>query len=129
MIVHRKVGGVSDGYVVKIGNIEIAYNYHLHGSRLPNNDICRPPIDFSQNIYATRPAIGAFKIDGEDWIVCKGGYYSSEPHPFLVSKFAKPKDRLDKEVFMPLFMEAYSKALIVESRRVLDKLNKGELNL
>lgn len=125
MIAQRKVGGVSDGYIIKIGNIEIAYDYYGCSYPVP---VCNPVFDFNSP-RAFAPAIGAFKVDGEDWVVSKGGYYGGEPHSFLVSKFAKPKDRLPKEVFMPLFMEAYSKALIVEADRVLAKLNNGELSL
>lgn len=127
MIAQRKVGGVSDGYIIKIGNIEIAYNYYGKPFQEPNH-ICNPVFDFhSPNAFA--PAIGAFKVDGDDWVVSKSGSNWHEPHPCLVSKFAKPKDRLPKEVFIPLFMEAYSKALIVEADRVLAKLNNGELSL
>lgn len=127
MIAQRKVGGVSDGYIIKIGNIEIAYNYY--GKHFPEpNNICNPVFDFhSPSAYA--PAIGAFKVDGDDWVVSKSGSNWHEPHPCLVSKFAKPKDRLPKEVFMTLFMQAYWDALIVESRRILDKLYKRDFKL
>lgn len=127
MQAQRKIGGVSDSYIVRFGNLEFAYGYY--GTRIiePSN-LCNQVFAFN-NPMAFTPTVGAFKVDGADWVVCNGGYYGSEPHSFLVSKFAKPKDRLPLEIFMPLFMEAYSKALIEESSRILDKLNKGELSL
>lgn len=126
MIAQRKVHGSSDGYIIAIGNIEIAYNRYGGSHPLP---ICRPTHDFASSIVALVPAVGAFKIQGQDWVVSEAGWYGDLPHMHLVSKFCVPKHRLKRDHFMTLFMQAYSDALIVESRRVLDKLNKGELNL
>ena len=126
MIAQRKVSGSSDGYILAIGNIEIAYNQY--GGTHPLS-VCVPPHDFAMNVVALVPAVGAFKVEGQDWVVSEAGWSANLPHMHLVSKFCVPKHRLKREHFMSLFMQAYSDALIVESRRVLDKLNKGDFKL
>lgn len=126
MIAQRKVAGSSDGYIIAIGNIEIAYNQYSCNHPLT---ICRPTYDFASNVTAVVPAIGAFKVQGQDWVVSEAGYYGDLPPMHLVSKFCVPKHRLKRDHFMTLFMQAYSDALIVESRRILDKLNKGDFKL
>lgn len=126
MIAQRKVSGSSDGYIIAIGNIEIAYNQYGGNHPLP---ICRPPHDFASNVAALVPAIGAFKVQGQDWVVSEAGYYGDLPHMHLVSKFCVPKHRLKRDHFMTLFMQAYWDALIVESRRILDKLYKRDFKL
>lgn len=126
MIAQRKVSGSADGYIIALGNIEIAYNTYGTNYHLP---ICRPTFDLSPNVIALTPSIGAFKVEGQDWVVSEAGWYGDLPHMNLVSKFCVPKHRLKRYHFMTLFMQAYSNALIVESRRILDRLNKGELTL
>lgn len=126
MIAQRKVFGSSDGYIIAIGNIEIAYNQYGGTHTLP---ICRPTHDLASNVVALTPAVGAFKVEGQDWVVSEAGWYGDLPHMHLVSKLCVPKHRLKREHFMSLFMQAYSDALIVESRRILYKLNKGDFKL
>lgn len=125
-MIQRKVSGCSDGFILRVGNIEIAYNFYGSTTQF----VCRPPIDFSSKLPASQWVVGAFKVDGKDWVVCQSGNtYRGFPHSFLISKFCKPSDRLPQNIFTRLFMSAYTEALIEESRIIQDKLDKGELNL
>lgn len=125
MLEQRKVGGSSDGYIRRVGNLEFAYNEYGSYQKLIDQNLCKPVKDFfSPNV--NRPAIGAFKVDGCEWVVCEAGTNFGEPHMFLVSKFAAPRDRLSKETFMREFLQVYADACIIEAQQALELLNKGE---
>lgn len=123
MIYIRKVHACYAGYVCKIGNLEIAYDMYGEPASIP---ICVPPRDFSPyNDKARKIKVGAYKIDGQDWVVSESKGVSKE----LVSKFASIKLRQPREVFIRAFLAAYANALYYESLTVTDMISNKEFIL
>ena len=123
MIYIRKVHACYNGYICKIGNLEIAYEMYGTPSDI---SICVPPRDFSPyNDKARKICIGAYKIDGQDWVVSEAKGVSKE----LVSKFTSIKLRQPREVFIRAFLVAYANALYQESLAVTDMINNKKFTL
>lgn len=122
----RKIYGVEDGFIESIGNLEIAFTRYGEFSPIP---VCVPVRDFAPNIKATKKTIGAFKVDGEDWVVCQANWHPSYVPANLVAKFAPVNKRLPLDVFNQLFTDAYIKALQIEAETTLSRMNKGEPNV